>query len=92
MCDLVIYVATDSTKLTIASTIITNNSVLRLPSGHVICEYRSKCEVQQLTLYRTAVPQYPDSPVFSLQIDPLPPDPSVLVNNPIVMMFDVVRQ
>ena len=84
--------ATDSTELTIASTMITNNSVLRLPSGYAICVCGSKCEVQQLTFPRTAVPQYPASPVFSLQIDPLPSDPSVLVNNPIVMMFDVVRQ
>ena len=42
--------------------------------------------------YRTAVPQYPASPIFSLQINPLPADPNALVNNPILMMFDVVRQ
>ena len=40
---------------------------------------------------RTAVPQVPHSPIFSLQIDPLPADPNILVNYPIVMMFDVVR-
>ena len=42
-------------------------------------------------IFRTAVPQYPNSPILSLQIDPLPADPSALVNNPIMMMFDVVR-
>ena len=39
---------------------------------------------------RTAVPQIPSSPIFSLQIDPLPADPNTLVNYPIMMMFDVV--
>ena len=41
--------------------------------------------------FRTAAPQVPASPIFSLQIDP-PPDPVALMNNPIMMMFDVVRQ
>ena len=40
---------------------------------------------------RTALPQDPASPIFSLQIDPLP-DVNTLVRNPIMMMFDVVRQ
>ena len=40
--------------------------------------------------FRTAAPQVPASPIFSLQIDP-PPDPVALMNNPIMMMFDVVR-
>ena len=39
---------------------------------------------------RTAVPQVPASPIFSLQVDPLPSDPNSLVNNPIMIMFDVV--
>ena len=47
---------------------------------------------QQFNFYRTAVPQVRSSPIFSLQIDPLPTDPSNLVNNPILMMFDVVRK
>ena len=34
--------------------------------------------------------QFPASPIFSLQIDPLPADSSILANNPILMMFDVV--
>ena len=42
-------------------------------------------------IFRTAVPQYPNSPILSLQIDPFPADPSAIVNNPIMMMFDVVR-
>ena len=41
-------------------------------------------------IFRTAAPQVPASPIFSLQIDP-PPDPEILANNPIMMMFDVVR-
>ena len=40
--------------------------------------------------FRTAAPQVPASPIFSLQIDP-PPDPVALMSNPIMMMFDVVR-
>ena len=48
-------------------------------------------EINITYIFRTAVPQYPNSPILSLQIDPLPADPSTLVNNPILMMFDVVR-
>ena len=45
----------------------------------------------ETTFYRTAVPKVPASPIFSLQMDPLPDDPNTLVNNPIMIMFDVVR-
>ena len=34
--------------------------------------------------------QTPASPIFSLQIDP-PPDPEILEKNPIMMMFELVR-
>ena len=40
--------------------------------------------------YRSAAPEVPASPIFSVQMDP-PPDPVALVKNPIRMMFDVVR-
>ena len=40
-------------------------------------------------VHRSAVPQFPASPIFSLQIDPLP-DAATLKSSPIMMMFDVV--
>ena len=40
-------------------------------------------------VFRTTVSQVPASPIFSLQIDPSP-DSNTLVENPIMMMFDVV--
>ena len=42
-------------------------------------------------LFRTPVLQLPASPNFSLQIDPLPADSNSFINNPILMVFDVVR-
>ena len=91
------YIATESTEIRIACTIITNNNVLRLLSGYVSNDYLCVCvrlttNFNNLSFSRTAVPQYPASPIFSLQIDPLPADPSILVNNPIMIMFDVVRK
>ena len=44
----------------------------------------------QHCVYRSAAPQVPASAIFSLQIDPLP-DPVTLANNPIMIIFDVVR-
>ena len=41
--------------------------------------------------FRTIVSQVPASPIFSLQINPSP-DLIALVENPIMMIFDVVRQ
>ena len=41
--------------------------------------------------FRTIVSQVPASPIFSLQINPAP-DLIALVENPIMMIFDVVRQ
>ena len=40
-------------------------------------------------VHRSAVPQFPASPIFSLQIDPLP-DAAILKSSPIMMNFDVV--
>ena len=40
-------------------------------------------------IFRTPVPQVFVSPIFSLQIYPLP-DVSTLVDDPIIMRFDVV--
>ena len=87
-----IYSAAGSKELTIASTVIRNGSGLRLPSssnGYVCFIYWKYINCNLCV--RTALPQVPASPIFSLQINPLP-DPSVLVKNPIVMMFDVVRK
>ena len=41
-------------------------------------------------VFRTTVSQVSASPIFSLQIDPSP-DSNTLMDNPIMMMFDVVR-
>jgi len=40
--------------------------------------------------FRSTVSQVPASPIFSLQMDP-PPNPKILAKNPIMMMFDLVR-
>jgi len=47
----------------------------------------SQVELHYVTVYRALLPRAPASPIFSLQIDPLPD----LENNPIMMVFDVVR-
>ena len=36
------------------------------------------------------MPQVPGSPIFSLQINPSP-DSNALEDNPIIMVFDIVR-
>ena len=41
--------------------------------------------------FRTVMSQVPVSPIFSLQINPSP-DLIALVENPIMMIFDLVRQ
>ena len=46
--------------------------------------------LQQSAFFRFLVLPVPASPIFSLQIDPLPAS-STLEDNPIMMVFDVVR-
>ena len=86
--------ATGSKEVTIAITVIRNNSGLRLPSpseGYVFIENKIIYIIIKATcVVRTLVPQVPSSPIFSLRINPFPGLNS-LAENPIMMVFDVVR-
>ena len=59
--------------------ICTQSQLIIIVHSIILCSY----------IFRTAVPQLPASPIFSLQINPLP-DLSIILENPIMMMFDVV--
>ena len=80
----------DSKELRILSTIIRSGDILRLPSGYVI-----QLLIMHKTYHKffsTAIFQAPASPIFSLQIDPIPVDRNALLSDPIMIVFDVVRQ
>ena len=75
---------------------IRDGTGFRLPSSNKGCVTNLFIKYQCKRMYisatfvcRSAAPQVPASPIFSLQIDPLP-DPVILQNNPIMIMFDVV--
>jgi len=75
--------------------VIRDGSGLKLPSssnGYVAnsLENVSKHTSKQFVHFRSSVSHVPASPIFSLQIDP-PPNPDILAKNPIMMMFDLVR-
>ena len=86
--------AAGNEEITIASIVIRNGSGLRLPfdNGYVCECLANKAQILYwlICIFRTIVPEVPVSPIFSLQINPLP-DLNILVENPIMMMFDVVR-
>ena len=93
MIAILFWLATNSQDLTISSTVIRDGTGFRLPSatnGYVNDLYTNMCMyVPTIFVCRSAAPQVPASPIFSLQIEPVP-DPVILRNNPIMMMFDVV--